>query len=1788
MGFWRRCGSVDFRYRSTFTFAVQALHSPHWQTYTFSAAHVCTKHHRPLIATVRLAMGVDTSHRPPLPAPTETSNDEQGNFTSDDLATDLSRRTDKTSYTIPEDGSPLTVPAGKVRGLKETRGNNKSQTSLLIEYFEGGKAGDKVHSRPSVRVRVTPSSNRKGREASGQILVTEAHRNSRKPSYTRRISLGSKGRDEIPTQEASEISDLPPSDLSSRGPPVEIEVLGHDSDITRSELSQGRYIPAPSDISSMPPDSMLEGEGPVIHPPPRPRSRSLERHEEVTTTDHSLKAPERRRSRSLSRERITQRVMEKLTSPEAYSKAQTSGRDRTYVEENVEDLKPHKRRSSRTQRDSELVSGTESSLLSASDARRRSGESYSGRSGVSGASSINNPKLLATVEDAIRRLILPELNAVKKEQEIQRKLSTRERGGSSNRDSYETYDTTESRDELGRRISKSSSAPNVKAGKPKVVLNKHGDEPGTTLSGDSVKESRSRRSSRGSTSRHSVEREEEKIRHKRSKDKDGHRTRDLAAAGLVGAGLTAAALKHHDKKDSLEDSPETERRRRKRRSKSRSRTTSLSEGTEETYRKEEIPPLPMQSNLDSDLTRDSIRSAETEHIPSSLASHDMATPVHEVSRGALRDVTSPAPRTPTRTPIALQRGVLTQHSNGSIGQASPASARSDRRISEKARDAALAAAGLGGIALAANHHSHQSPQSTTKENYTDHASDRQVSVSPVQSAASFTVGDDPGYDARLADRSIRSKGSVSPYQHSHPRDPSSRSIDSMNSSPSIRTRKRPKGLSMEGREEILSSDTIKPYHDEMHQNDNADEFFDREHEENERYRHEIDDVSQLDSADPEKHRFTNYTDSSDASYMGKTLTNQHVRAAAQPDYVHTPIAVESAVASLHDPSTISVRSSNGSPTKYSYNGVERSLQDEHDLPADTPILSKGEDELTQHDNASRERWEAIKSKANSLPQHKNEQLSPKQASVRSARSAKSPAPQLGASAIPTADDFMPEIGHYEDSELATNPSEIQGPAAGGQYRRDTGWTGELSPPPTRGNIMHAHNEDDVEHPKGGFGKGALVGGLAGATAAGLAGAAAHHVRHDDEAEGVHARDYQASIGTESEQYAGEEIEPQYDLYKGASPAWKDEGYASAHQPGGITPEPRQKSAKLFDYENTPGALDDDLSVDDPFVGSAKHVRHLSGTSHGMASPIYDSATGKGIDRIQSKDVVALMDHLTVRDAQRNARDTEILVTLVRSAAEMRNSFEEMKKFIAEQDAEIMHNTNKRATATEQKLLQGPRPQPLGSPRTPRQRSTEDVDDVPTKRKNMFRRALKGLSMRSGNDLEKIESMLMTLLDEVEGLKDQGGVARPVQTKNENRSRSFDSYDDMRAGADARYDRDAGYEPEGQAGTSSTPGNSEYHSNPSLKQPNNGMHSGYDGRFGSGHRISTVMEGDEELSEEEARALDEGFENNDRLLTPTQEAMRNRSVDRSIEQPEISPDQPSVRFSDKDQEITPTTPKRKHESKSSSIFSNFPKISRWSKTTTSTQPEQGRHSMDRRESRDSQDRRDSFDQRQRPQSQASRSGSDLGVRMYENDDYEVDDDDRLRSKTSLAHEERGLPRGRSPSPLIPEDPKKSYEDVKYQAHRNSLNLEHPQPRPGNTHRHQNHLETKARDFDMSPSRDSPSFDQWGSNPSLSLNRNRLSASYAANTGYLSPISSDGGYSQHSAAEQTYAPPRPAKVRDDGPLVPPKVNVTQDNNKPYYSSPPMSGGYLGAPLEPIQEVRYSLETDTGRSRQVFCAP
>lgn len=302
----------------------------------------------------------------------------------------------------------------------------------------------------------------------------------------------------------------------------------------------------------------------------------------------------------------------------------------------------------------------------------------------------------------------------------------------------------------------------------------------------------------------------------------------------------------------------------------------------------------------------------------------------------------------------------------------------------------------------------------------------------------------------------------------------------------------------------------------------------------------------------------------------------------------------------------------------------------------------------------------------------------------------------------------------------------------------------------------------------------------------------------------------------------------------ASPGAKDEGYetgANARSPGLYS-----QHRGLHDESFTPDMQFQDADLgDDPFT-ITKQDQYVDRLSHGM-SPMFDGIMDGNREQIQSRDIVNLMDHLTVRDAQRNARDTEILVTLVRSAAEMRNSFEDMKKFIAEQDEQILDSSERHHEKT-QRIVGGPRPQPTGAARTTRSATSEE--DLPNKRGNVFRRALRGLGTKNTQELQNIEGMLMRLLDEVEGLRT---TQQPGTRHGQVRHTSLVSTDNARAPTDT------GYEPEGQAGTSSTGDQSGFFSNNSSRQAD---YRTYNQQRDSGNRVSTVMEDNEEYDDYDAQ------------------------------------------------------------------------------------------------------------------------------------------------------------------------------------------------------------------------------------------------------------------------------------------------------------------------------------------------
>lgn len=177
-------------------------------------------------------------------------------------------------------------------------------------------------------------------------------------------------------------------------------------------------------------------------------------------------------------------------------------------------------------------------------------------------------------------------------------------------------------------------------------------------------------------------------------------------------------------------------------------------------------------------------------------------------------------------------------------------------------------------------------------------------------------------------------------------------------------------------------------------------------------------------------------------------------------------------------------------------------------------------------------------------------------------------PRMTASALPVAHSPMPELEYLpeQDEDLQTNPSEIQGPISG----KPSEW-------------LNHHTSQSSIGPDYTATRALTPGDIA------LAEAAAQRSA----------------------------------LSRLASPQLKDEGYMSNPpvSAGNITPlsQMRKDGVDL-------GGLDEMLS-EAGFYG-ARSTRNVSGNSHGMPSPLYDSSTGHGMERIQSKDIVALMEHVS--------------------------------------------------------------------------------------------------------------------------------------------------------------------------------------------------------------------------------------------------------------------------------------------------------------------------------------------------------------------------------------------------------------------------------------------------------------------------------------------------------------------------------------------------------------------------------
>lgn len=1354
-------------------------------------------------------MALHTKRGPPLPAPTDTSSNSGVGVSgagagADEAApdgTELSRVTDQsdqTSYSIPEDGSPVTIPTHRRRGEgadRISRENHPSQTSLLIEYFEGGKESQVETRRPSVRVKVTPSGKSKGRSGNGggHIQITksrsggkEEKEGGRKPSYTKRIHLSSSGGNtknarlidlEGDGQSLSSYASATEESNVSRNP-IEIEVgpRRHRSPLIPDPDAPLREQVLGSDVSSMPANSFLDGDSGLRS---ERGSRGFSKNEALISgaaaglgaaaLGEALKAPTRRRSRSLSRERIiTQKAAEKVRSAKSEHRHKHS-RDRS-VSDNAKRADKHsevsggspRRRSSRGHHDDSLLSG-ESSLLTSSKLSERSH-----RSAASGKSSITNPKLLETVEDAIRRLILPELNALKKENASRDKYDREQREPRHRRSSLTSSSALSQESRDGETRSKRTSGGDAS------FKSKLGDDRDRAVSSGTVRPPKDRRSSRGGSESprphtprtpRSADRmtgDESASRQKRSGEK---KSAFGALAAGIGLGALAGGLKGHGaghEEKEFDDKERAERRRRRARSRSRG-----DEGEGYERAEEEVPPMPMMSEVNaSDITRSSILSASTER-PRSAAAEKEWEPILDVQRGVASLYGGQGQG---------QRGLGMLHHNGSTPDVSRMDLRTgegeydldeygrkvplNRSVDDSTYDqqayhhdpdankggyGKVAAAAVGGGALGvlaantmAHHTQHPSPHHKDDPRYLDEEEDDDADaayythtqhvpsplkyvpynqekrgLSPIQSVSGYTEADEQERLQKQRDsratmtQSSRSRGSLAStsLEQQSPAHKAGSSIRSDGLGGGVDPR------SFDFRDVRMGGLTDS----EITQEGDLDADVDA-------------DADAASEAEYQRHR--------SAAFEGGDW------AGANPDYVHTPVAVESAVASLLDASVLTGHT--GEPSPGLEGGYERHLGDgkgaevgvnrqasyaSYDEDSERRFMARGVSpaaaaaaaspgvrdlgatggetypeyeldeqgrKITMPDYKNHGKDAAIAGivgaaagtaatmlvNRHQIPeQHYSQQGhdqipgAPLQKSFKDrARDYIPPSPRRGdmyldsdsessrakmsANAVPGMGDPVDPV-FAEDASVTTNPSVINGPSepyspGAGDGERD--WYYK-TPPPTRKAVGSAAS--------GGSGLLRGVDSDSGLRAAqmGLMDAAPVGGKHtrdqslDEEWQrtseerkrdtlvtnpyegsspvtllgGEKDRNLLGQLGYEGvRQNLGGEAGGYGNGSPGAVP--KDEGYISsapnARSPGVVTPEPKRGVVGFADGAVGPGEFEG--GGGDPFYSPGqRHQRQLSGMSQGMESPLYDGAMGRHREAIKSKDIVALMDHVSI-------------------------------------------------------------------------------------------------------------------------------------------------------------------------------------------------------------------------------------------------------------------------------------------------------------------------------------------------------------------------------------------------------------------------------------------------------------------------------------------------------------------------------------------------------------------------------
>ncbi|XWW92778.1 hypothetical protein V2A60_000705 [Cordyceps javanica] len=1613
-------------------------------------------------------MGADRKI-PPLPAPTETDTTTPTELATD-LTTDVSKPGDEQStYSLPEDGTPVTI---RTRGHK----SNKSQTSLLIEYFEGGKVSSSSADRkPSVRVRLTPSKKGKG----DHFQVTET-KGSRKVSLTRRIPLDHPAPGDLHLAEADDAHSMTSyasateeSNVSRN--PIDIEIeRGHRRRRPASPLipSDDRvsYQPGnPSEISAIPTDSFLDGTGGMSE---LKHSRGDMMAGAAATALAGAAVGEAlhsRKTRSSEKDRSKLQDRSRDKSVPSDKKRRSKSRTSSMGEHTTDEIRSPRRRSSRTQQESN-ISGGDSSLLSSN----LSAGNRSVKSSASKSSSINNPKLLETVEDAIRRLILPELSALKRERS----------GREGRRSSIASTGTSVSRDDAYSEKRRSSGQKS-----------------------DHGKENSRHKEKRNREARHDYE---NVSLHSPSQDSLGaeYTTREEAVASphhggnllRAAAAGAAGAMAAKGISSAFEDGPDSadrkqRDRRRRRADHSRSRSVGRDVYVDEFDDEEPAPPMPLMSDINpSEVTRTSILSADTDRPHS--ATEELGPTTRNLQEHLVSVRSTP---TPSRSPADHLKPLSMQHANVSHGDLTNLPRGQKEYVEEYETDE------FGRKVPVSQYDYYGGQASREAPEYDDYMDDPYSNslynsmqdvppplkyvpyqagargLSPIPSVSGYTEGGSEAPQPRTS-KSMQSVDAAftSPEKSpDHRREAASiHSIDSLqlgSPAPQFAAGQEVRGISanpnlvnpplgvesavaslvdgsmvdqsvvtgMSGYENAGTRESALSYEEPRSRSRGLSATPDKM---------SIDDARELD--EEARHTPTSRSVAHSHDYSEYEL-DENGRKVPRARYRNSPTASEAAItAGAVGAAAAALKAAQGRKQA----DIE-TYEDDNFQPAGV-----------NRNRSFKER--AMGWKPRETPTHSVDNLGYEDEDAL----------HMTASGMPDLSNPMPEIGYHRDDEIITNPSLLNEPMDDEVPNWDT-VSGKATPTP--------RSVGGYEPASGPSSKAAPALAAGAAAALGAAALAAHNRNEEPEEDWgrTSAERKRDTLVTNPYEDASPIANPTLDdnildrggvdanyatPYGTASPSVGqkyDEGYMS-NGPN-RTPDIAGKSLDAAGANN----LDDD-----PFyVSNKSNPRHMSGFSQGMQSPFYDAATGAGIERIENKDIVALMQHLMVRDAQRSARDTEIVALLMNAAVEMRNSFREMKELVQDTGDDVIF-ANVENTEKLQKAINGPRPFPGTATRSLQSASQAGTFDEATKKKNLWKRALQGLSAKGTNDLSRIEDMLVQLLGEVDVLKSQ--TAQPVSSGGQGQS-----LENLQP--EGQYEQDKGYEPEG----ASTPSHASV-----PRGPTAGDHKYSD------HRISTVQEHEEEYQYDLPSATT--VKANPHTLSPGygHDVLRGGSVPPETSAETSSGPQQTALSADN----TPRSEKgKKHKSTSSSGW--IPKISRWSETTASSVGRAFRGSGASKKGA-------KYDEFQPP----SRSGSSLA--SY--DDAYVDQDLFVGDKLHTGFSDPNLDQGGPSQPAVPPAFALS-DDPKYKAHRNSVNLQHPQPRQGQTERHQAALEYSAREYDnpMTPR----STDWAGSATSLSrlpANTNRYSASSGATRDADYALSSPKQHHQQHQQQQS-APPRPPK-------------------------------------------------------------